>query len=237
MNTLLSSIFGYFEPNPYKEPSELTHEEIVKYFKDPEYKDYMYGAFYEFMPPKNELDMQLMLIWRLFHLKYITYSEHTLGQIDCYPITTANALKYPIDSELLDPRNCEPPYTITHESALLKKFSTVVADFNWGKKIDVPDNIESIIIHNNDTNVSMTISLHEFPNITVKSFCMKVFPYLQQYWINTCKISSLLSENIIDQHNNLLTIQIYNHPHMDNNLYKNYMEEQKRLDDFINSGP
>lgn len=236
MNYILSSIFGYFKPMPYEEPSELTHEEIVTYFKDPEYKGYLYGAFYEFTPPETKLDMQLMLIWRLYHLKYINYSQHTLGKIDFHPITNANVLKYQIDSRLLDPRNCEPPYNIQHTSKLLVEFNAIVDAFTWDTVLDIPEGVEAITIINDENDISLNIPLNK-NHITVKELCSQIYPYMVQYWINTEKIASLLSENTIDLHGNKLTIQIYNHPHVDNNLYKNYMEEQKRIEDFINSGP
>lgn len=236
MNYIMSSIFEYFKPKQYEAPSELTHDEIVKYFKDPEYKDYMYGVFYEFTPPETKLDMQLILIWRLFHLKYITYSQYTRGKIDFHPITTKNKLKYQIDSRLFDPRNCEPPYNIQHTSKLLVEFNAIVDAFTWDTVLDIPDGVEAITINNDENDISLNIPLNK-NHITVKELCNQIYPYMIQYWINTEKIASVLSENTIDLKKNILTIQIYNHPHVDNNLYKNYMEEHNRLDDFINSGP
>lgn len=218
------------------ELKEYSPEEITKYYSTEDFKDYMCGVYYKYQPPCTVLDIQLMFIWRLINLGYIEYSNWTLGEIETYTFTSDD-IKYKTDIDLFDPRNFEYntgyPGKNKYYSALYNKVMDICNGFTWGSVLDIPDSIKTIIIKNNDNNLTCNIKVVN--KQTVNDLSILLYKYIVQYWVTINKISGITSTTTID--GPILTIHVNARKHADNPTSDTYKAEDFACEAYINSMP
>jgi hypothetical protein len=236
----LSGIINMFKWSENKQPAqdelrEYSPAEVTEYYSDDDFKDYMWGVYYKYQPPSSVLDIQLMLIWRLINLGYIEYSHSKLMEIETYEFT-GNDIKYKSDIDLFDPRNFE--YNTQHAgrtkyySALYNKVMNICDVFNWETVLDIPDNINTIIVKNNN---ELTCNIEVVNKLTVKELSILLYKYIVQYWVTIQKISGIRSTTTIN--GATLTIHVTACKHADNTIYDTLWLDISAFDTYINSIP
>jgi hypothetical protein len=197
----LSSVF-IAKPEPYSEIPEYTRDEITEYFSNPEWKSgYMNGRYFGFMPPDDKLAVQLKLICRLIHHRFITLSDEP-GQLFT-PIffnIIHGAIKYKSDLVLLDPRNSESPAVANNpyrNGNLYTWFNEIVDELNWDTPIHLPNgDIKTLKIvgdwynHHPEFTLNIIKDKNGKPqNPTIRDFCGAIFPLIANDWVSEHKIT------------------------------------------------
>lgn len=190
---------------------ELTRAEIAEYYSNVEWEKnmndernyaYMNGKYYGYIPPNNELDVQLMLICRLFHHGFITCKHPRNTQVaDCLRFSGMDIL-YKSDLELLDPRYGMGQSVITDPefktSSIYNWFCNLVYSTNWESKLALPGYdelpISEILIvgtwHKSTTPIVCKLPLDEHgvpQSPTIRTICNIIFPYIINTWITEHK--------------------------------------------------
>ncbi len=199
-----------FTSNPTSKPEirEYTRDEITEYFSNPEWKNggYMNCRYFGFMPPDDKLSVQLKLISRLIHHRFITLSD-VPGQLFT-PIffnIIHNAIKYKSDLELLDPRNLESPLVANNpyrNGSLYTWFNEIADELNWDTPLHIPINyliqteIKTLKIvgdwYNHHPEFTLNIirdTAGQIQRPTIRDLCSAIFPLIANDWVSEHKIS------------------------------------------------
>lgn len=197
----LSGVFTSAQESEQTTTPEFTKDEIAHYFADTDWKlqlgvgAYMNGNYYGYMPPDDDLSVQLTLISRLIHHRFINfnYDGATLFIPNYLPIDK-RVILYKSDLELLDPRNLESPAVSNNpyrNSSRYKWFYGLVDNFDWDTKLQLPnlDKIRQIRITGQWStyqNINLELQIDNTGNPeapTIKDICAAVFPIIAHTWV------------------------------------------------------
>lgn len=189
---------------------ELTRDEIAEYYSNVEWENkmndtrnyaYMNGKYYKFIPPNDELDVQLMVICRLFHHGFITCKHPRNTQVaNCLRFSGMDIL-YKSDLELLDPRYGMGQSIITDPefktSSIYNWFCNLVYRTDWESKLALPvyDELpisEILIVGTWESlpPIVFKLPLDEdgvYQSPTIRIICNIIFPYIINKWITEHK--------------------------------------------------
>lgn len=181
---------------------EFTRDEITEYFSNLKWKSgYMNGRYFGFMPPDDKLSVQLKLISRLIHHRFITLDDvpgKLFTPIFCYIIH--GAIKYKSDLELLDPRNLEShsvannPY---HDGNLYTWFNEIIDELKWDTPLHLPSgDIKTLKIYGDWYNHHPQFTLNiirdadgQIQRPTIRDLCSAIFLLIANDWVSEYKIS------------------------------------------------
>lgn len=196
------SIVFTSKSTPDSEIHEYTRDEIAEYFSNPEWKSgYMNGRYFGFMPPDDKLSVQLKLISRLIHHRFITLSD-VPGQLFT-PIffnIIHMAIKYKSDLELLDPRNPESPAVSNNpyrDGNLYTWFNKIIDELKWDTPLHLPScDIKTIKICGDWYNHHPEFTLNvirdadgQIQRPTIRDLCGAIFPLIANDCVSEHKIS------------------------------------------------
>jgi len=176
--------------------TEYTRDEISHYFSNPKWKSgYMNGYYYGYMTPDDNLAVQLTLISRLIHHRFVSFNYDTPELFTPnYLLIDKRVINYKSDLELLDPRNLEAPVVSNNpyrSGSRYKWFCGLIDNFNWDTKLRIPTQnpIKQIRI-TGDWCANKIINL-ELPldvegnqvTPTIRDICAAVFPVIAHTWV------------------------------------------------------
>ena len=175
---------------------EFTLDEISHYFSNPEWESgYMNGYYYGYMPPDDDLSVQLTLISRLIHHRFVSFSYES-GELFTpnYLTIDKRVILYKSDLQLLDPRNLESPAVSNNpyrNGSRYKWFCGLVDNFDWDTKLQIPnlDEIRQIRITGQWStyqNINLELQNDESGkpiSPTVRDICAAVFPVMAHTWV------------------------------------------------------
>lgn len=196
---------GVFTSNPnanllQDEIPEYTRDEISHYFLNPEWKSgYMNGYYYGYMPPDDDLAVQLTLISRLIHHRFVSFDYDATELFKPNFLTIdKRVITYKSDLVLLDPRNLESPAVSNNpyrNGSRYKWFCGLIDNFDWNTKLRIPSQNPGRLIRqirmvgdwstHQDINLELQIDDTGNPVApTIREICATVFPVIAHTW--TC---------------------------------------------------
>jgi len=191
-NYLSGILTASSDANLKEQNPEFTRDEISNYFSDPMWKSgYMNGYYYGYMPPDDNLAVQLEIISRVIHHRFINYSyEYSEILTPKHLPIDKRVILYKSDLELLDPRNIQGDKKYTNSSRY-KWFCELIDSFNWDTKLQIPslNTIRKIRITGDWStyqDINLELNIDESGNSippTIREICAAVFPVIAHTWV------------------------------------------------------
>jgi hypothetical protein len=236
----LSGIFTNDEGSEQNTTPEFIKDEIAHYFANTEWKlqqgvdAYMNGHYYAFVPPDDDLAVQLKLIGRLIHHRFITLTDNPVYLFaPVYLPIDKRVIRYTSDLELLDPRNMKASADRNNpfrDSYRYKWFDELITELDWDTPLRLPTTIQPIcrirVVGDwyNYPEFNLDMQFDEYGRImppTIRDVCAAVYPIITHNWVCQHKITEYTSWWQSGREPDTLEIHFTPGYHIDNARYAN----------------